>query len=119
MAADPLVSYHMAGPQLGFPGQRDRSLFIAPGLRDNGTEVPSLSRDKGTMGQAQNLAVGQDGPGQPVKIRYGTRDWTITIFLSKSGTGQGPGRDGTITIFEHLLLFLECPFPVFERPFLF
>ena len=28
---------------------------------DKGTEVPSLSRDKGTTGQAQNLAKGRDG----------------------------------------------------------
>ena len=28
-----------------------------------GTEIPSLSRDKGTAGQAQNLATGRDGPG--------------------------------------------------------
>ena len=46
---------------------------------DKGTEVPSLSRDKGTTGQAQNLALGRDGPGQPIKIRDGTRDGTITI----------------------------------------
>ena len=32
---------------------------------DNRTEVPLLSRDKGTTGQAKNLAKGQDGPGQP------------------------------------------------------
>ena len=36
---------------------------------DKGTEVPSLSRDKGTTGQTQNLAKGRDGPGQPVKIQ--------------------------------------------------
>ena len=33
---------------------------------DNGTEFSSLSRDKGTTGQAQNLAKGRDEPGQPV-----------------------------------------------------
>ena len=74
--------------QRNFSGQRDRSSFIVPGQRDNGTEVSSLSRDKGTTGQAQNLATGRDGPGQPVKIRDGTRDRTITIFLSQSGVGQ-------------------------------
>ena len=42
-------------------------------FRDKGTEVPSLSRDKGTTGQAQNLAKGWDRLGQPVKIRDGTR----------------------------------------------
>ena len=36
---------------------------------DKRTEVPSLSRDKETAEQAQNLA-----KGQPVKIRDGTRD---------------------------------------------
>ena len=48
-------------------------------FRDNGTEVPSLSRDKGTTGQAKNLAKGREGSGQP-----------------KSSTGrdsQKPGRD--------------------------
>ena len=44
---------------LGFPTGRDSTTF-----RDNGTEVSSLSRDKGTTGQAQNLAKGRDGPGQ-------------------------------------------------------
>ena len=35
---------------------RDSATF-----RDKGTEVSSLSRDKGTTGQAQNLATGRDG----------------------------------------------------------
>ena len=43
---------------------------------DNRTEVSLLSQDKGTTGQAQNLATGQDGPGQLVKIRDGTWDGT-------------------------------------------
>ena len=62
--------------QRNFSGQRDRQNFIVPGQRDNGIEVPLLSRDKGTTGQAQNLAKGRDGPGQP-----------------KSGTGRGTKRD--------------------------
>ena len=41
-------------------------------------------RDKGTMGQAQNLAKGWDGLGQPVKIRDGTREGTVTDFDSLS-----------------------------------
>ena len=57
--------------QLAFPTGRDSETF-----RDNGTEVPSLSRDKGTTGQAKNLAMGRDGSGQP-----------------KSGTGRGTKRD--------------------------
>ena len=30
-------------------------------FQEKGTEIPSLSRDKGTTGQAQNLATGWDG----------------------------------------------------------
>ena len=74
--------------ELGFPTQRYSAI----------TEVPSLSyQGKGTMGQAQNLARGQDGPGQSVKIWDGTKDGTITICLSKSGTRQV--QDRTIAIF--------------------
>ena len=40
---------------LGFPTGRDSATF-----RDNGTEVPSLSQDKGTTGQAKNLAKGRN-----------------------------------------------------------
>ena len=83
-----LVIIHITG---GFPTGRDSATF-----QDIGTEVSLLSLDKGTTGKAQNLAMGRDGPGQPVKIWDGTRDGTITIFLSKSRTGQG--RDGTITM---------------------
>ena len=74
--------------QCNFSGQRDRQNFFVPGQRDNGTEVPSLARDKGTTGQARNLAMGWDGPGQLIKIWDWTRDGTITIFLSESGTRQ-------------------------------
>jgi hypothetical protein len=41
-----------------FATGRDSATF-----RDKGTEVPTLSRDKGTTGQAQNLATGRDGTG--------------------------------------------------------
>ena len=43
-----------------------------------GTEVPSLSRDKGITGQAQNLAKGRARPGQPKfgTGRAGTERWT-------------------------------------------
>ena len=61
-----------------FPTGRNSATF-----RDKEKEVPSLSRDKGTTGQAKNLAKGrdtqnsgQDRPGQP-----------------KSGTGRGKKRD--------------------------
>ena len=65
---------------LAFPTGRDSAIF-----RDIGTEVSSLSQDKGTTGRAQNLATGRDGPGQPksgtgragtAKLRDGTRDKT-------------------------------------------
>ena len=83
--------FHKLTCEIGFPTGRDsatfrdRQNFFVPGQRDNGTEVPLLSRDKGTKGQAQNLAKGRDGPGQPkfgmgragtAKIRDGTRDKT-------------------------------------------
>ena len=57
--------------RIEFPKGRDSATF-----RDNGTEVPSLSRDKGTTRQAKNLAKGRDGPGQP-----------------KSGTGHRTKQD--------------------------
>ena len=47
--------------RLEFPTGRDSATF-----RDKGTEVPSLSRDKGTTGQAKNLAKGRD---RTAKIR--------------------------------------------------
>jgi hypothetical protein len=50
---------------------------------DKGTEVSSLSQDKGTTRRAQNLATGWDRT---------ERD------AGREGTGQEAGRDGTITI---------------------
>ena len=84
--------------QCNCSGQRDRQNFFVPGQRDTGTEVPSLSRDKGTTGQAKNLAKGRDGPGQPnfetglagtAKIRDGTRDKTGQGRKECSKTGKG------------------------------
>ena len=66
-------------------------------FRDNGTEVPSLSWDKGTMGQAKNIAKGQDRPGQPkfgtghagtAKIPDGTWDKTGQSRKGRSKTGK-------------------------------
>ena len=45
--------------------------FDSATFRDKGTELRSLSLDKRTTGQAQNLAKGHDGLGQPVKIWAG------------------------------------------------
>ena len=77
---------------LGFPTGRDSATF-----RDNGTDVPSLSRDKGTTGQAKNLAKGRDGPGQPkfgmgragiANNRNGTRNKTGQSRKGCSKTGN-------------------------------
>ena len=83
---------------VGFPTGRDSTTF-----RDNGKEVSSLSRDKGTTGQAQNLAKGRDGPGQlksgtgrvrTAKIRDGTRDKTGQSRKGCSKTGNGCSKTG-------------------------
>jgi hypothetical protein len=80
----------MSGPDLhvftlGFPTGRDSATF-----RDKGTEVPSLSRDKGTTGQAKNLAKGRDGPGWAgtAKIWDGTRDKTGQSRKGRCKTGK-------------------------------
>ena len=73
---------------LGFPTGQDSATF-----RDKGTEVPSLSRDKRTTGQAQNLAKGRDGPGQPVKIWDGARDGTVQYFDSCPVQSCGTKQD--------------------------
>ena len=94
-----------------FPTGRDRPTF-----QDKGTDVSSLSRENGTTGQAQNLAMGRDGPGQSVKIWDGTRDGTITTFWSKSRTGRGMRRDN-----HYFFPIISCFgrfFPVIEHPIL-
>ena len=77
---------------VGFPTGRDSTTF-----RDNGTDVSLLSRDKGTTGQAQNLAKGRDGPGHlkswtgragTAKIRDGTQDKTGQSRKGCSKTGN-------------------------------
>ena len=65
------LSFGSVGFEFRFPTGRDSATF-----RDKGTEVPSLSRNKGTTGQAQNLATRREG-----------RD-----SLSKSGTGRETGQ---------------------------
>ena len=88
-----------------FPTEQDSATFW-----DKGTEVPLLSQDKGTTGQAKNLAKGRDRPVQP-KSGMGQRDTGTRIFfcpgtkgqrdklkiLPRDGTGrdsQNSGRDG-------------------------
>ena len=78
---------------LAFPTGWDSATF-----RDKGTEVPSLFWDKGTTGQAQNLAMGRDESGQ-------------SLFFCQN---SGRDRDGTgqiVSIFYY--------FPVLEHLFLF
>ena len=64
---------HLWYSRVGFPKGRD-----SPGKRDKGTEVSSLSWNKGTTRHAQNLAAG----------RAGTRDGTRN---SSSLVPRGPG----------------------------
>ena len=87
-----LVSVSGTETRVGFPTGRDSATF-----RDNGTEVPSSSRDKGTTAQAKNLAKGRDGPGQPkfetgragiAKNRDGTLDKIGQIRKGRSKTGK-------------------------------
>ena len=51
-----------------------------------------MSPDKGTTGQAKNLAKGQGGPGQPVKIQDETKGRKVPDFDSLSLPGP---RDKT------------------------
>ena len=60
-------------------------------------QVSSMSGDKGTTGQAKNLAKGQDGPGQPklgtgwagiAKIWDGMQDKTGQSRKGCSKTGK-------------------------------
>ena len=72
---------HVCVSGLGFPMERDSAT-----LRDKETEVSSLSQDKGHQDKLKILP--WDGTG-----RDGTKDWTITSFLEKSGTEGGMGWD--------------------------
>ena len=64
--------------ELGFPTGRDGAT-----LRDKGTEIPSLSRDKGTTGQAKIFAKGRDGPRQP---KFETGPTRTAKIWDRSGT---------------------------------
>ena len=68
-------------------------------IRDKGTEVPSLSRDKGTAGQAQSSCHGM------VQAR--------TVCQNP---GYDAGRDNHCFIIQFPVLERPCPFPVLERP---
>ena len=83
-----VVEYHF---RVGFPMGRDNKTF-----RDKGTEVPSLSRDRGTTGQAKNLAKGREGPGQP---KFGTGRVGIAKIWDgmRDKTGQSRKRKEKMT----------------------
>ena len=70
--------------KLGFPTERDSATFRQ---RDRSSFIVSGRRDK-----LKILPFGRAGPGQTVKIRHGTGDRTITIFLSKPRMGHGTGN---------------------------
>ena len=90
------TAYNGARTVLGFLSGRD---FLAP--RDKGTEVSSLSRDKGTMGQKSLHCFGTKGQRDKLKIL--SRDglgWDFDI-LPQDGLGRDfdslshpvPGQD--------------------------
>ena len=93
---------------IGFPTGRDSATFWY-----KGTEVSSLSQDKGTTGRAQNLAAGRARTAYQNLGWDKTRHGTINSFLSKSGTG----RDNhhffpMISCFWFFFLFLNVLFLV-------
>ena len=76
----------MALFKLGFPTGRDSATFWV-----KGTEVPSLFRDKGTTGQAKNLAKGRDRPGQ---LKFGTGLAGIAKIQERTQDKTGQTRKG-------------------------
>ena len=56
-------------------------------FRVSGTGKTFLSRDKGTTGQAENLAKGREGPGQP---KFG-----MGIGRHSQNLGPDTGQNGT------------------------
>ena len=83
---------------IAFPTVRNSATFW-----DKGTEVPSLSRDKGTIGQAQNLP--WDGMGWDSLSKAGTGHGTGQSLFFCQNPGRDTGPDRTITIFFYDFLF--------------
>ena len=90
---------------LGFLIGRDSVTF-----QDNGTEVPSLSRDKGKTGKAQNLAVGRQIPlswdfcSSPCPGIKGQWDKEIFLSLEKGPPGRPiPDFPGSSRLLETLV----------------
>ena len=68
--------------RVAFPTGWDSAIFW-----DKGTEVPSMSRDKGTTGQAKNLAKGRDGLEQ-AKSGTGRDSQNLGWDAGENGTEQ-------------------------------
>ena len=66
----------------GFPMGQESATF-----RDQGAKIHPLSRDKGTTGQAQNLACQGTGRARTAKNWDGTRDKTGRSRKGRSKTG--------------------------------
>ena len=72
---------------------RDSATF-----QDKGTEVPSLFREKGTTGQAQNHAKGRDEPGQAgtacqnLGLVEGRDNHQFSLKI-RDGPGTGPDNN--------------------------
>ena len=84
--------------ELVFPTEQDSATAW-----DKGTKVPSLSRDKGTTGQAQNLAMEREGtdcqnPGRDAGRDAGRDNHYFSVKIrDRTGTRQ------SVSIFYHFL----------------
>ena len=104
--------------------------------QDKETEVSSLSPDKMTIEQAQNLAMGRVGIGfwHFAMGRAGTRwdfdilpwdgPWRNLYSLSRFIQGQDMGQKekrekNILSLFQTILPVLERPLSVLKHPFLF
>ena len=96
---------------VAFSTGRDSETF-----RDNRTEIPSLSQDKGTTGQAKNLAKGRVGLGQPksgtgragtAKNRDGMRDKTGQSRKGRTKTEKGCSKTEKDALKQDIWSFLK------------
>ena len=102
--------------RVGFPTGRDSATF-----RDNETDISSLSRDKGTTGQAQNFATGRDGilTACPVLSRDVPRDRNERKNIDKMEFFFYDFLFQNIfSCFGTSFSVLEHPYTVLEHPFL-
>ena len=79
-----------------------------------------MSRDKGTTGQAQNLATGQDRTAYQYPGRDLGRDDHYFSVKIRDGTGTGQSLFfPMISCFRTFFAVLERPFPLLVHPLLF